>query len=110
VQIADFGTNYGGVGWLTLLVPLGLLIIVIVWWRVSWSRGSSEAVETFVESAPGTAATPTTRETTIGGGDAAPLIVPIVPAAVLLPLGLAIGVALAVVILWWWQRTRRATS
>jgi hypothetical protein len=87
-------------------VPLGLLIIVIAWWRVSWSRGSSEAVETYVESAPGTAATPTTRESTTSAGDAAPVIAPIVPAAVLLPLGLAIAVALAVVALWWWQRTR----
>jgi hypothetical protein len=110
VQIADFGTNYGGVGWLTLLVPLGLLIIVVAWWRLSWSRGSSEAVETFVESAPGTAATPTTRESTTRPGDAAPVIVPIVPAAVLLPLGFAIAVALAVVALWWWQRTRDAPS
>jgi hypothetical protein len=111
VQIADFGTNYSGIGWITLVLPLVLLIIVIAWWRVSWSHGSSEAVDTFVESAPGTAATPTKRETTTtGGGDVAPVLVPIVPAAVLLPLGLAIAVAFAVVVLWWWQRARRVPS
>jgi uncharacterized membrane protein len=36
VQIADFGTNYTGIGWLTLVVPLGLLFAVVAWWHATY--------------------------------------------------------------------------
>jgi hypothetical protein len=107
VQIADFGTDYTGIGWLTLVLPLALLIAVIIWWRITWRRGSATAVETFVDAAPGVAAKPTT---TTKGQDVAPAVVPLLPAATLLPLWLALAVTLAVIVLWWWQKTRRAPS
>lgn len=107
MQIADFGTNYTGIGWLTLVVPVGLLIAVIFWWRITWRRGSAAAVDTFVDAAPGVSAKPTT---TTEGQDLAPALVPLLPAASLLSIWVLVAVALAVVVLWWWQTTRRAPS
>jgi MFS superfamily sulfate permease-like transporter len=108
VPIADFGTNYTGIGWLTLVLPLLLLLIVIVWWRVSWGRGSTRQADVAqaTEAAPGTT-TPAGRKKP-SAGDAAPAVVPLLPAAKLLPLGVAVAVAVAIVVLWLWHTTRRA--
>jgi len=37
--IADFGTNYTGIGWLTLVVPVGFLGIVVALWVRAFKRG-----------------------------------------------------------------------
>ncbi|MGD0196343.1 MAG: hypothetical protein ABSC56_00355 [Solirubrobacteraceae bacterium] len=37
-MIADFGTNYTGIGWLTVVVPLGFLVIVVGLWVRAFRR------------------------------------------------------------------------
>lgn len=103
MQIADFGTNYSGIGWLTLVVPLGLLIIVIASWRTAWGRGSASQADELFDASGGS---PAANKPT----DVAPVLVPLLPAAKLLPIGFALALTVAVVVLWWWHTTRRASS
>jgi len=102
VPFADFGTDYGGIGWLTLVLPLFLLALVIVWWRISWGRGSA-APPDVTQQGGGQAG----ARKKPSAGDASPALVPLLPAARLLPLALVLVVALAVAVLWWWHATRR---
>jgi|GEM_PF-5863045 uncharacterized membrane protein YhaH (DUF805 family) len=39
LQLADFGTDYTGIGWLTLVFPLALLFTVVAWWNLTYRRG-----------------------------------------------------------------------
>jgi cbb3-type cytochrome oxidase subunit 3 len=39
LQLADFGTDYTGIGWLTLALPLALLFMVVAWWNLTYRRG-----------------------------------------------------------------------
>ncbi|MGD0981227.1 MAG: hypothetical protein ABR946_07070 [Solirubrobacteraceae bacterium] len=39
LQVADFGTDYTGIGWLTLVLPLALLFTVVAWWHLTYRRG-----------------------------------------------------------------------
>ncbi len=53
VQIADFGTDYTGIGWLTLIGPLVVLALIVVWWRSAWRRGAGESIaETVTPTRP----------------------------------------------------------
>jgi hypothetical protein len=103
VQIADFGTNYTGIGWITLVLPIGLLILVVIWWRTAWGRGSADQADEFFEASGGS---PAANKPS----DAAPAVVPLLPAATLLPLWLALAAAVVVAALWWRHMTRRAES
>jgi hypothetical protein len=44
--IADFGTNYTAIGWLTLVLPIGFLAVVVGlwarWFKRSERRDSTE--------------------------------------------------------------------
>jgi hypothetical protein len=103
--IADFGTNYSGIGWLTLVLPLLLLIIVVAWWRLAWHRSSTDSAEIAETPAAQTSGDPGPGP---GVRDIAPAVVPLVPGAVLLPLGFAIALTVAVIAFWWWHAMRRA--
>jgi hypothetical protein len=104
VSIADFGTDYTGIGWLTVVLPLALLAGIVVWWRLSWRRGGSpEAPE---QPAPAAKAGAKAG----GKKSATQAVVPILPAFRVLPVGVAIALTLAVVVLWLWHGTRRAQS
>lgn len=42
-MIADFGTNYGGIGWLTLVLPLGFVAVVAAFLFRSFRRTERDA-------------------------------------------------------------------
>ena len=42
-QLADFGSNYTAIGWLTLVVPVGLVGVVAVVWVCAFKRHGGAA-------------------------------------------------------------------
>jgi hypothetical protein len=112
MPIADFGTNYTGIGWLTLVLPLALLIIVVVWWRIAWSKGSANAPDVPHQAGglPSTATPPQSGAVNKPTSGDAAAFVPLLPLSRVLPLGIALAISAAIVVAWWWYTTRRAPS
>jgi VIT1/CCC1 family predicted Fe2+/Mn2+ transporter len=89
--LADFGANYTGIGWLTLVLPIGFLAIVIALLYRAYKRdGGAPAAEG--------------NET--GGFSDSAAFLPLLP-VFMLPLELALALTAVVVVLWW-HTTRRA--
>jgi hypothetical protein len=100
LPIADFGTNYSGIGWITIVIPLVVLALVVAWWHLTWRRGRRSGDEQ--PAAPVVAKSK-------GKKSASHAVVPLLPAARLLPVGFAVALTLVVLVLWW-HGMRRAQS
>jgi hypothetical protein len=100
VQIADFGTDYTGIGWLTVVLPLAVLALIVAWWHFVYRRGRRHDPEQ-----PAARVTNATEKKS-----ASHAVVPLLPAFRLFSLEVAIALTLAVIVLWVWHATRRAQS
>lgn len=96
-QIADFGADYTGIGWFTVVLPLALVAIVVALWARAYKRDGGAPSDTPVASGRSEEGSRTT--------DSAVLL-PLVP-ALMLPLALALALTVVVAVLWW-HTTRRA--
>jgi hypothetical protein len=95
-QFADFGADYTGIGWLTVVLPLALLAFVVALWFRAYRRDGGEPSDTPVASGNSEGSSRT---------DSA-MLLPLLP-AFMLPLALALALTVVVAVLWW-HTTRRA--
>ena len=106
MTLADFGTDYTGIGWITLVLPIALLVPDhrLVAPRVA-TRPDSERSGAGVPTAPAASG-----KKQRGGGKSSHALLPVLPAFRMLPLGVAIALTLTAVAVWVWHATRRARA
>jgi hypothetical protein len=99
IQLATAGTDTTGSAWMTLILPLGFLLLVLSIWLRAWRKrgGEDAAWEGLVTELQEEAST----------GERPPLLLPLLPGLALLPiwLGASLGLVVAVA---WWRATRHA--
>jgi hypothetical protein len=108
--LAVAGTNTTGSAWLTMILPLGFLVLVLwLWWRsmhdggeATWEGGTHAVLLDGSGEAPNV--DPPAGK---GGSGKSRVMLPVVPGVVLLPWALAVALAVVAIVLWW-HESRRA--